>query len=176
MRVNKIEKTAHILQSIVSLLLAVPFLIFLIMSLTIKYPPQDSLVYEECTFIKYEYVKEEHRKSASQEYYHIYVEDYSAPLEIDNIVFDKIRKKSLSTLEKGDKITISKDFSDNTLYSMSHNDDYIMSYDTYLEVHKENDKLGILVWCVGICIGIGLFTAEVIYYKKTRRALPWPRI
>lgn len=173
MKVDKTDKTMHIIQSVVALLIATPFLLFLIAELKQDYPTKDSLVYEECTFVKYEYSNERYLK-----YYHIYVEEYAVPLEIDNIAFEKNMKIPLSDLEPGDKVTVSIENYRGTLYlySIYNGDVHILSYEAYLDAHNENDKWGVIVCLFGTCAGLGLFTAEVVYYKKTKRALPWPRM
>lgn len=177
MRIDKREKTISIIHRVISLLLAVPFLILFIVDLTQEYPPEESLVYEQCTFVKYEYILKESRKSPETEYYEIYVEEYDIPLRIDNIAFHKANGAALSELKKGDKITLSIEFYREDLhylYSISCGDTNILSYKDYIEAHSGNDKYGFIICPILFSLGIGLFIAEVIYYKKTGRSLPWP--
>lgn len=176
MRVDKREKTSSIVHRIIALLLATPFLIMFIVNLTKEYPTKESLVYEECTFVKYDYVNKKGYRSHTQ-FYDIFVEEYAVPLRIDSIVYNKVYKSALSDLKKGDKVTVCIEFHEedlNYLSSISCGDTTILSYEDYIEAHTENDKYGYIVCPILFSLGIGLFIAEVIHYKKTGKSLNWP--
>ncbi len=173
----KTVKSVSVIKRIISLLCAGVFLFLLIVVLRQDYPSENSLVYEDCTFIKYEYAQNSTRRT-DIEYYYIYVEEYGLPLKIDNIVFDEKYGSALSRLKKGDKVKVSIEFYKEDsyfLYSMSCDGVDILSYDDYIQAHTQNNKYALIVCPILICMGTGLFVAEVIYYKKTGKSLPWPR-
>jgi hypothetical protein len=134
-----------------------------------KYPSADSLVYEECTFVRCE-----QKNTAKSSLYYIYVEEYEKPMEIDNIVISQIDREALFTLEPGDKITVSKHDGQKecTLYSLSHGETDILSYQDYLSRHNNNNMTGIVVCSILLCMTVGLFIGSVIHYRKTGECLP----
>ena len=174
---SKSDKISFILHNIFYICALCFFLFLAIMFTTTDYPTKESLVYEECTFIKYEYIVKENHNHSTTRYYNIYVEEYDKPLEIDNIIYDRIHQGLLSTLEKGDKITVSIKHhkNDMNLYEMSYGEKYILSYDDYLDAHKENDEIGFILAPVLICLISGLIIAEAVHYKLKGKPLPWPR-
>ena len=101
-------KISFVIQSICFLGLVIFFTWALIGVLSIEeYPSEDSLVYEECTFIKYEFKETKYRKTSTMKYYYLYVEEYVEPLIIDNIVFGEINEEALQSLMGGDKVVVS---------------------------------------------------------------------
>lgn len=183
-RLNKPSKTDKIFFIVhnVFYIFALCFFLFFGFFTTTEYPAKESLVYEECTFIKSEYISKENRNHSTTRYYNIYVEEYDKPLEIDNIIYDRIHQGFLSNLEKGDKITVSirhyKDdmnLYDMNLYEMYYGEKYVLTYDDYSEGHKENDEIGFILAHVFIFLISGLIVAEFIHYKTKGKPLPWPR-
>ena len=77
----------------------------LALALVEKYPSADALVYETCTFARYERVNWG-RYGAS---YYIYVEEYDKPLEIDSISIRGIDREALEDVKAGDSIEVSKE-------------------------------------------------------------------
>ena len=170
MKMNSKQRVAFIAQSILLLCAIGFFLYFLVGVVTIgKYPSADSLVYEECTFVRCE-----QKNTAKSSRYYIYAEEFEKPLEIDNIVIGQIDREALLALEEGDTITISKyeGRKEYTLYSMSHGETDILSYENYLSKHTGNNTTGIVVCSILLCMTVGLFIGAVIHYRKTGKCLP----
>ena len=135
-------------------------------------PPEDTLVYEKCTFIKYESVKYESSHSTGYRY-HIYVKEYDKPLEIFDIVYDKVLETDLSELNSGDKITVSifegKD--EIELCSLSCAGDYILLYSDYVTAYKENLRMAFITTLFISGGSLVAFVIGAFYYKKTGRCL-----
>lgn len=150
------------------------FLVSLIYFMIDDPPPAETLVYENCTFVKYEFEQKKGARGSVYNHYYIYVEEYEEPLEIDEMVFQSIKESELLSLRSGDKITVS--ISDKAyLYSLFYGDDYIWSYEDYLIVHKDNDKVGFIVASMLSCLGFVPFIIGIIHYKKTGEILPFGR-
>ena len=134
-----------------------------------KYPSKDELKYEECTYIKYEYVTWGYR--ASQ--YYIYVEEYNKPLKIDNIVVNKTNEELLFSLISGETITVSiEDDSKFYLFSVSYNGKYILSYEDFLSEHNSNNIVGIIVIVVMLiisCVYFSIFSWRKYLLQKNWR-------
>ena len=171
---EKDNKIQFIIMCSVLFILIIIFVIFLIGVLSIKYPNKEDLKYEECTFIKYEFIENRSVKSSSK-HYNIYVEEYDKELRIDNIIYDDINKELLDKLKKGDKIIISVRENNEIydIYSMSYKNNYILSYEAYLNGHYKNDKIGLIVIPIFIFITGGLLLFGIIYYKKTSKCFPF---
>ena len=173
-------KISFVIQSIFFLGLVIFFTWALIGVLSIEeYPSEDSLVYEECTFIKYEYKEIKYRRTSTMKYYYLYVEEYDEPFIIDNIVFSKTNEEALQNLMGGDKITVSlfEDKDKLYLYSASYKQSDILSYEAYFVEHESNDSIGVIVCSVLLCMSLALFIAEVYYYKKNGKCLPiWVKV
>lgn len=170
---KKLNKGSFIIQSVIFLFLAVLCLVVPVgVIVAADNPPENSLVYEECTFKKYECVDTRAGKSTSHRYY-IYVKEYDKPLEIDNIVFDRTYESDLSELKSGDKLTVSISESNDRieLYSLSCDDGYILSYSNYLEAHKANERLGITTLPLFSLVCLVAFIKGISHYKKTGRCL-----
>lgn len=148
------------------LLIFSALLLFLFVSnlCTWNYPKKESLVYERCTFVKYE------KKSGRSSRYYIYVREYEEPLEIDNIVFHDVNKGDLDSIRVGGKIKIAKD-KHLTLYSLEYHGESILSYDDYLQRHNKNHIIGIFVTLIFNGVTLTLFVVTIIYYKKTGKNL-----
>ncbi len=142
---------------------------------TIDYPSEDALVYEDCTFIRYEYKKEESSKGSVTKYYNIYVEEYDTPLEIDNIVYDNIDARVLHNLMAGDIVTVSiREFKDTrSLYALSFGEKCILSYDEYLDVHTSNSDIMIKLLIGLLILTSGWLIGEIIYFQRTGKAVSW---
>lgn len=119
------------------------------------------LTQESCTFIKYEY-----ETGADVKRYHIYVQEYTEPLEIDNIISDQVNKIVLRDLQEGDMITLSIDQKRNVL-SAEHNGQYIVSYEDYVAKHSRNNIMGIIVSALFFCFSVISLIACIVHYKKT---------
>ena len=137
--------------------------------LVTDYPPQDELVYEECTFIR-----SERDASARSVRFNIYVEEYEMPLEIDNVVIDKADREALSRLKAGDKITVSRRDGKNNhdLYAMSHGETRILTYEDYLSEHEENNATGLGLTAVMSILSVFILIVAAVHYKLTGRTLP----
>ena len=170
---NKDEKKAFVFLCTVTLLAQGFFLSLLILLLTMdKYSEDKVLVYEDCTFIRCELKENVTHRSRSCRYL-IYTEEYDKPLEIDNIVQGKTNQELLLSIKQGDTIVVSiKDKETLDLYSVSYNNEYILSYEDYLDKHNSNNKIGIIFNSVMSAILLSAFIIEVIYYKKTGRCVP----
>ena len=157
------SKTSFIISSIAILLFMGLMLFFLIGILCEQYPSEDALTFQECTFMKWE------KKTAYRNVrYFVYVEEYEAPLEIDNIVLREVNKDVLSQLKQGDKVTVSISESKNKwkIYAFSYQGISILSFEDYLSRHKLNDRIGTIL-CSAIAIALlGGFVANIVYYRK----------
>ncbi len=164
------EKINHIIISVIMLAATVLFTWGFISLLSAEpYPAADALVYEECTFVKYE------RKIPSRSVvYQIYVKEYFEPLEIDNIVSSSVSEDWLSNLENGDKIKVSirKTENGNDLYYMSSGQTSILTYEDYLAEHSGNTNVGYIILPIFSLVSMAFFTAETVYYKKYGFCLP----
>ena len=158
------------------MILTFPAVIFLLLLCQpFNYPAKSDLVFEECTFIRYEYKYYDPIKGSDYEEYHIFVEEYDEPLEISNTTFDEADINALQNLKTGDKVTISIDnhFDQLFLYSLSCENTYILSYDDYLSENIEVDKT-IIIICIGFIIfGIAFSLIDVIYKKIKGKSLFW---
>ena len=169
MKMNSKQRIAFIVQSII-LLCGIGFLLWCLIGIVSigKYPSANSLVYEECTFVRCE-----QKNTAKSSRYYIYVEEYEKPLEIDNIVLGQIDREALLALELGDKITVSKydGKKEYTLYSLSHGETGILLYEDYLLRHNKNNAIGMVISSVFLSMVVGIFIWSVYYYKKTGKCL-----
>ena len=158
--------TICVIFSIIALIFAVGLIGLLMME---DYPNKEELVYEECTFISYEF-----KKSSKSKRYYIYVEEYINPLEIDNIVYAKADKEVLSSIEPGDKIKISvRRFKDDLkLYSVSYKEKNVLSYEDFLARHESNDKLGFIILPILCFMSLSIVIVTIVYYKKTGHCIP----
>ena len=164
------EKRNHIIISFIALSAASLFLCaFFALLFAEPYPTDDQLVYEECTFVKYE-----QRKSRAGKTYYVSVKEYAGWLKIDNIVSSSASEERLKSLENGDKIKVSirKTENGNDLYYMSSGQNSVLTYEDYLEEHRRNKNAGYIACSMFSFICIALFTAEKVYYKKHGFCLP----
>ena len=134
-----------------------------------KYPPADSLTYDECTLVEYELIT-----TSKRAYYYIYVEEHQKPLEIDSIVIDRIDRDALLALNPGDTMVVSTYEGKKalTLYSLSHGNKTILAYEDYLAEHNENNTVGIVFTSIASFVSLGLFIGNMIYYRKKGNILP----
>ena len=130
------------------------------------YPSPDELVYEEVTFERYEI-----RKHKSGRSYLVYIEEYGDELEIDSIVaINKVDKEILDGLRAGDRVTVSHD-EDGDVYSMAYGDSYILSYEGFLSAHESNDRLGMIIMPILLCLSVGLLVGNCLLWKKTGKSI-----
>jgi hypothetical protein len=133
-------------------------------------PAAESLVFEECTFERYEIVND-----SKTICYFLYVEEYEKPLEIDSIVVGVIDRDTLREVGSGDTIVVSKYEGKKSfpLYALSYGNKAILAYEDYLTEHDGNNSLGI--WITGIfsLLMVILLIANTIHYKQTGRPLSW---
>ena len=166
----KKQKTAFVVFITITLaFLAFSLFCFVNLILINKYPSSEDLKYEQCTYVRSEYV------SVGRGYhnYYIYVEEYNEPLKIDNIVINRTNEELLFSLNKGDTIIVSiYDNGKLDLFSVSYNNDYILSYEDYLKEHNGNNVVGKIATAVMSCIALGFLVGGSIYYKKTGECLP----
>lgn len=164
------EKRNHIIISFIALSAASLFLCaFFALLFAEPYPAADALVYEECTFVKYE-----QRKSRAGKTYYVSVKEYFDPLKIDNIVSSSASEERLKSLENGDKIKVSirKTENGNDLYYMSSGQTSILTYEDYLAEHSGNTNVGYIILPIFSLVSMAFFTAETVYYKKYGFCLP----
>ena len=169
MKMNSKQRVAFIAQSIL-LLCAIGFLLYCLVGVVSigKYPSANSLVYEECTFVRCE-----QKNTTKSSRYYIYVEEYEKPMVIDNIVISQINREELLSLEVGDKITVSKydGKKEYTLYSLSHGETGILLYEDYLLRHNKNNATGMVISSAFFSVVVSIFIWSVYYYKKTGKCL-----
>ena len=167
------DNKSFIIQNIfLSSILAIFVVMFICVLLIKGYPNKSELIYENCTFIRYEYVKKYVSPGISEKYL-IYVNEYETPLEIDNIVFNEINANVLNSIKSGDEIVVSiqYDHDKNNLYSMAYKEKNVLSYDDYLTRHTKNNRFGIVVTSIMIAITASLLVFGIIYYKKTGKTI-----
>lgn len=165
------QRTRFVAVSVLLLLLAVLHIGgSLVLALVESYPSADALVYETCTFARYERVSRG-RYGAS---YYIYVEEYGKPLEIDSISICGIDREALEAVKAGDSIVVSKEEGNGSfsLYALSHGDRDILAYEDFLAQQKRNDHVGAIGVGLFSLLPIGLLAANVILYRKTGRSFP----
>lgn len=125
------------------------------------YPASEELVYEECTFVRYEI-----KKTKSARTYWVELEEYEEALRIDNIVFRHVNNGVLEDLQAGDGVTVSID-EDGNLYAMVHGDSYILSYENYLSAHESNHRNGMIIAPILVCLSAALVIGNCVLWKKT---------
>ena len=125
------------------------------------YPSPEDIVYEECTFVRYEI-----KKTKSARIYRIEFEEYEEYLEIDNIVSKHVNKTVLGGLRAGDTVTVSYD-EDGDVYSMARGDSYILSYEDYLSAHESNHRNGMIIAPILVCLSAALVIGNCVLWKKT---------
>ena len=142
----------------------------LALALVEKYPSADALVYETCTFARYERISWG-KYGAS---YYIYVEEYGKPLEIDSISLRAIDREALEAVKAGDSIVVNKEEGNGSfsLYALSHGDRDILAYEDLLAQQKRDDNVGAIFVGLFSLLPIGLLAANVILYRKTGRSFP----
>ena len=165
------EKRNHIIISFIALAATVLFTwVFISLLSEEPYPAADALVYEECTFVKYE----RNKTYQSSAVYYVYVKEYFDPLEIDNIVSSSASEAGLLSLENGDKIKVSirKTENGNDLYYMSSGQTSVLTYENYLAEHRGNMTVGYIILPILSLGSLALLIAETVYYKKYGFCLP----
>lgn len=170
---DKNNKIHFIIQTTIVSIILIFCIILLVGILSVRHNPnKEELIYEKVTYIRYEYIRKG-TKSVSKRYY-IFVNEYDKPLEIDNIVFDKVNRNALDNLISGDVLTVSiREYNDNyDLYSIAMNENYILSYEDYLTCHNRNNTLGLIFFPIVISIAIFILVFGIIRYKKTGECLP----
>ena len=170
---DKNNKIHFITQTTIVSIFLIFCIILLVGILSVRHNPnKEELIYEKVTYIRYEYIRKG-TKNVSERYY-IFVNEYDKPLEIDNIVFDKVNRNALDNLISGDVLTVSiREYNDNyDLYSIAMNENYILSYEDYLTCHNRNNTLGLIIIPIVISIAIFILVFGIIRYKKTGECLP----
>lgn len=165
-RQKRLIKAVFSFENFIFLFCSVFFLsVYIGFALVEDYPDVNSLVYEDCTFIKYEYIEYRYSKSSKMRYYNIYVEEYDKPLQVDNIVYKRINKDLLLQLNEGDTIKVSllEEKEKFYLYSLSCGGVYILSYEDYLSEHESNDSIGSIVLPALLCMS---FVGFIVGVKK----------
>ncbi len=125
------------------------------------YPSPEDIMYEECTFERYEI-----RKHKSGRSYLVYLEEYEEALKIDSIVSRHVNKGVLEDLQAGDGVTVSID-EDGNLYAMVHGDSYILSYEDFLSAHEINHRNGMIIAPILVCLSAALVIGNCVLWKKT---------
>lgn len=129
------------------------------------YPSPEDIVYEECTFERYEI-----RKHKSGRSYLVYLEEYEEALKIDNIVSRHVNKGVLEDLQAGDGVTVCID-EDGKLYAMAHGESYILSYEDYLSAHESNHGFAMIGLPVFMCLYAALVIGNCVFWKKTGKCI-----
>ncbi len=170
------DKATFILRRSIFFILALPLLITIVVSSPLSYKTESELVFEECTFIKYEYEYNDRLRGSDYEEYHIYVEEYDDYLILSGSIFDDVNVSVLSDLRTGDKITLSinNNLGTKFLYSLSYGDRSILSYDDYLSASYKSDKRTHQLCTFGIIFALPFPLIEVIYKKVKGKSLYWP--
>lgn len=167
------DNKSFIIQNIfLSSILAIFVVMFICVLLIKGYPNKSELIYENCTFIRYEYEKNIGTHGSSKKCL-IYVNEYETPLEIDNIVVNEINANVLNSIKSGDEIVVSIQYDHDkyNLYSMAYKERFVLSYDDYLTRHTKNNRIGIVVTSIMIAITASLLIFGIIYYKKTGKII-----
>ena len=125
------------------------------------YPSPEDIVYEECTFLRYEMKKTRHART-----YWVELEEYEEALKIDSIVSKHVNKGVLEDLQAGDGVTVSID-EDGNMYAMAHGDSYILSYENYLSAHEINYRYGMIFLPILMCLTAALIVGYCVLWKKT---------
>lgn len=126
---------------------------------------EDQYLEQTCTFLDCEHVVHERISDADVEYYEIYVQEYEKPLQIDLIVFDQVNKSLLFDLDEGEVITVLLD-KKNHVISMSHDGQYVLSYEDYVAEHESNNTVGVFVTLIMCGMSVGIVIVLIVYYKK----------
>ena len=161
------SKTAFVLSS-TAILLCICFCLFFLMGIVFeKYAAEETLVYEEYTFVKYE----RKRSGKSSVRHEIYVEELEAPLVISSIALHQTNREALSGLEQGDRVTASiYAFKDEWgVYAISCNGVSILSYEEYVSRNRENDRVGIVLLSVVSVAFIGGLIVNIDQYVNKRK-------
>lgn len=165
------NKVTIILEIVMCLVASVVLFYNFFQCVTADFLPESELVYEECTFKWYDHEVERRRVN----YYYIYVNEYDKPLKIDGKVFKETDEKALSEIEMMDKITVSifNKGDDLYLYSVSHGDVQILSYDVFVSEHMRANEIQFYSsMAIGpLCLARGIYC--IVNYKKKSKRLPW---
>ena len=139
--------------------------IFIWMIPAVDYPASEELVYEECTFVRYEI-----SKTRNSKIYRVYLEEYEEPVRIDKIVSKSLNSTVdtgiLYGLREGDKVTVSVD-EDGDLYAMAYGESYILSYEDFLSAHESNHTLAMIVLPVFMCLSAAIIVGECFKIKRS---------
>ena len=125
------------------------------------YPASEELVYEECTFVRYEM-----KKTKYGGIYWVELEEYEESLKIDSLVYKHVNKGVLEDLRAGDTVTVSYD-EDGDVYSMARGDSYILSYEDFLSAHESNHRNGMIIAPILVCLSAALVIGNCVLWKKT---------
>ena len=169
------NKVTLILEIVMCLVASVVLFYNFFQCVTADFLPESELVYEDCTFKWYDHEVERTGRFSSETYYYIYVNEYDKPLKIDGKVFKEIDEKALSEINMMDKITVSifNKGGDLYLYSISHGDVRILSYDVYVSEHMRANEIQFYSsMAIGtLCLAGGIYC--IMNYKKKSKRLPW---
>lgn len=120
-----------------------------------EYPLEDDLVYEEFTFIRYEYGKNKSK------YCRIYVNECEKPLEITSIAIRRIDELVLKSIRPGDSIRVCTDGEGRLaifIRSALYNGKPILAYEDYLASYTANDQMRVVLGWL-FCATSGLLIA-----------------
>lgn len=163
----KSEKKGFIIGLIIHSFFICLFTFLIIVMLCLWHTPDIStLKKEDCSFVSYKVIY--YGKRNLQKKCYIYVEEYDQPLIIDQDVFDIKYIERLSSLAKGDIITVSikHEGNKNSLFLVETDDKKIFSYEEYeYEVHK-GSQIGLIFFSFFNIISISFLIVEIIHYRK----------
>lgn len=166
----KKQRITFIISSALFLGLTILFAWAFIMLLLTGYPSRKSLVYEEGTFKEYVIMNP---NEADSDFYYVIVDEYEQSLKIDMLISNKQIENALRKLDPGSKVVLCKyeDDGELILMSLSCGETQVLSYEYFMEVHGNNNRVGLVLCSIMICIGIALLVGNIVYYKKTGRTV-----
>ena len=156
---RKIERAKFIFIIVVFVCFATAGL--LIVKYENEYPPEDDLVYEEFTFIRYEYGKNKSR------YCRIYVNECEKPLEITSIDIRRIDEAVLKGIRPGDSIRVCTNGEGRIaifIRSALHEGKPILAYEDYLATHTANDQIRVVLGWIFFAISGLVITSQSSQY------------
>lgn len=170
------DKAIFILRRSLYFIIILPVLIAVIVWSPLSYKAESELEFEECTFISYEHYHHDPLRGSNHDEYRIQVEEYDDYLILSDLTFDEVNVTALSELKPGDRITasINNKHGRKFLYSLSHGDRSILSYDDYLTANYENDKTIHRIFTFAILFTLPFPLIEVVYKKVKGKSLYWP--
>ena len=133
-----------------------------------KIPAEESLQYENCRFVSYDYYRFSRRnRNASR--YDLTVEEYEEPLRIAEYVHERMDVELLDSIEPGDVISIGfrKEDGYRYVYSFGYGEKYVFSYEEYTASVRASNRGYLICFSLGALFFAGNIVAGIIYYQHT---------